>query len=214
MGRAKIPRKSTNIDMTAMCDVAFLLLSFFILATKTKPPEAVQVVTPTSVSNKVAKEDAVIVTLNKDGKVFLMLSDPKTKNDIIDNFNSTMNLQLSPSELAKLKKSDFIGLPSNKLKAAMNMDGITAEQMDGIPTGDSTHNEMTNWMRSIKSVYAEKQAKLELLVKGDQVAKYPVFRNLLDAFLAVDQTKFKLITGSEAVPVGSELYKTGGKTTE
>ena len=38
MGRAKIPRKSTNIDMTAMCDVAFLLLSFFILATKTKPP--------------------------------------------------------------------------------------------------------------------------------------------------------------------------------
>ena len=40
MGRAKLPRKSTNIDMTAMCDVAFLLLSFFILATKFKPPEA------------------------------------------------------------------------------------------------------------------------------------------------------------------------------
>ncbi len=40
MGRAKIPRKSTTIDMTAMCDVAFLLLSFFILATKFKPPEA------------------------------------------------------------------------------------------------------------------------------------------------------------------------------
>ena len=37
MARAKIPRKSTNIDMTAMCDVAFLLLSFFILATKFKP---------------------------------------------------------------------------------------------------------------------------------------------------------------------------------
>ncbi|MFM7710399.1 MAG: biopolymer transporter ExbD, partial [Ferruginibacter sp.] len=34
MPKIKIPRKSTNIDMTAMCDVAFLLLSFFILATK------------------------------------------------------------------------------------------------------------------------------------------------------------------------------------
>ena len=43
MGRAKLPRKSTNIDMTAMCDVAFLLLSFFIMATKQKPPEAVAV---------------------------------------------------------------------------------------------------------------------------------------------------------------------------
>jgi biopolymer transport protein ExbD len=54
MPRAKIPRKSTNIDMTAMCDVAFLLLSFFILATKFKPPEALTVVTPSSVSSKIA----------------------------------------------------------------------------------------------------------------------------------------------------------------
>ena len=214
MGRAKIPRKSTNIDMTAMCDVAFLLLSFFILATKTKPPEAVTVNTPLSVSQKVPKEDAVIVTLNKEGKVFLMLSDRKTKNDIIDNFNTTMNLQLSPAELAKLKKSEFIGLPSNKLKSAMNMEGLTADQMEGIPTGDSAHNEMVNWMRSIKTVYGEQQGKMELLVKGDQLAKYPVFRNLLDAFLAVDQTKFKLITGSQTVPVGSELYIHGGKPAE
>ena len=73
MGRAKIPRKSTNIDMTAMCDVAFLLLSFFILATKTKPPEAVAVVPPNSVSTKVAKEEAILVTLTKEGKVFLLL---------------------------------------------------------------------------------------------------------------------------------------------
>ena len=38
--KVKIPRKSTNVDMTAMCDVAFLLLTFFILATKQKPPES------------------------------------------------------------------------------------------------------------------------------------------------------------------------------
>ncbi len=72
MGRAKLPRKSTNIDMTAMCDVAFLLLSFFILATKFKPPEALSVVTPSSVSTKIAPEkDVVMVTIDKDGKVYL-----------------------------------------------------------------------------------------------------------------------------------------------
>ena len=37
MARAKIKRGSTTVDMTAMCDVAFLLLTFFILATKFKP---------------------------------------------------------------------------------------------------------------------------------------------------------------------------------
>ena len=49
MGRAKIKRGSTNIDMTAMCDVAFLLLSFFILTTKFKPEEAIEVMPPSSV---------------------------------------------------------------------------------------------------------------------------------------------------------------------
>ncbi len=37
MARAKIKRGSTSIDMTPMCDVAFLLLTFFILAAKFKP---------------------------------------------------------------------------------------------------------------------------------------------------------------------------------
>ena len=70
MSRPKIPRKSTSIDMTAMCDVAFLLLSFFILTTKFKPSEAVPVSTPNSVAAKVAPEkDVVLITLNQDGKV-------------------------------------------------------------------------------------------------------------------------------------------------
>ncbi len=80
MGRAKLPRKSTNIDMTAMCDVAFLLLSFFILATKFKPPEALSVITPSSVSTKTAPEkDVVLVTIDKDGKVYLSVSDANVR---------------------------------------------------------------------------------------------------------------------------------------
>ena len=72
MARPKLPRKSTAVDMTAMCDVAFLLLSFFILTTKFKPSETVAVITPSSVSSKVAPEkDVTLVTFTKDGKVFL-----------------------------------------------------------------------------------------------------------------------------------------------
>ena len=71
MGRAKIKRGSTNVDMTAMCDVAFLLLSFFILTTKFKPAEAVEVTPPSSVSSKTATEkDAFKVSIDKDGQGF------------------------------------------------------------------------------------------------------------------------------------------------
>ncbi|RPI68323.1 MAG: biopolymer transporter ExbD, partial [Ignavibacteriales bacterium] len=41
MPKVKVPRKSTLIDMTAMCDVAFLLLTFFMLTTQFKSDESV-----------------------------------------------------------------------------------------------------------------------------------------------------------------------------
>ncbi|MEI9958103.1 MAG: biopolymer transporter ExbD [Ferruginibacter sp.] len=206
MGRAKIPRKSTNIDMTAMCDVAFLLLSFFILATKTKPPEAVAVVTPTSVSTKVVKDEAIVVTLAKDGKVFLMLNDRKHKDAIIDDINTTKALGLSPDELKKLKKEDFIGMPFNKLKSYLDLGtAIPASKMDGIPT-DSTNNELAAWIQSVSNAFkGENMDNLNLLVKGDNAAKYPAFKDIKTAFKKADIYKFKIVTNPEGIPADSEL---------
>jgi biopolymer transport protein ExbD len=208
MGRAKIPRKSTNIDMTAMCDVAFLLLSFFILATKTKPPEAVSVVTPTSVSTKVVSDEAIIVTLAKDGKVFLMLSDRKHKDAIIDDINKTKALGLTAAEIAKLKKQDFIGMPFNKLKSFLQLsESITPAKMDGIPS-DSTNNELADWIKSVSNAYAgESIDNLNLLVKGDNLAKYPAFKNVKNAFKKSEIFKFKIVTNPEGIPADSELGK-------
>src|SRR5882724_9375645 len=101
MPRAKIPRKSTSIDMTAMCDVAFLLLSFFILATKFKPPEALTVVTPSSVSSKVAPDkNVMLVTMDHEGKVYFSVSDGNIseKKDIIETINTSKNLGLTDAE--------------------------------------------------------------------------------------------------------------------
>ena len=48
MGKAKVKRASTSIDMTAMCDVSFLLLTFFVLTATARQPEALTVDTPAS----------------------------------------------------------------------------------------------------------------------------------------------------------------------
>ena len=215
MPKVKIPRKSTNVDMTAMCDVAFLLLTFFILETKQKPPEVLSVKTPTSVSSKAAPEKSILITLTKEGKVFLMLGDETKKDAIIDDFNTTRALGLTPGELKKLKKTEFIGLPVNKLKSALNStQEIPPTLMDGIPT-DSTNNELAFWIRSVTNAYkGEDQRKLQemILVKGDGEALYPIFKNVKEALKANEIFKFRIVTEGEAVPLGSELYKTG--TTE
>ena len=212
MPKVKIPRKSTNVDMTAMCDVAFLLLTFFILATKQKPPEVLSVKTPTSVSSTAAPEKSILITLTKDGKVFLMLGDDTKKAQIIEDFNTTRGLQLNSNELAKLKKWEFIGLPANKLKSALNLaQEIPASQQEGIPT-DTTNNELSYWMRSVTNAYAggdQRDLEKMLLVKGDGEALYPIFKNVKNAFKANDLFKFRIVTEGENVPLGSELYKTG-----
>ena len=212
MPKVKIPRKSTNVDMTAMCDVAFLLLTFFILATKQKPPEVLAVSPPSSVSSTAAPDKSILITMTKEGKVFLMLGDETKKADIIDDFNKTRGLQLTATELAKLKKMEFIGLPVSKLKSALNLtQEIPATLMDGIPT-DSTNNELSYWLKSVTNVYAGTDQKIlqkMLLVKGDGETLYPVFKNIKEAFRANELFKFGIVTEGEQVQAGTELYKTG-----
>ena len=212
MPKVKIPRKSTIVDMTAMCDVAFLLLTFFILATKQKSPEVLSVKTPTSVSSKAAPDKSILITLTKEGKVFLMLGDETKKAAIIDDFNTTRGLQLTGAQLAKLKKAEYIGLPVNQLKSALDApQEIPASLMAGIPT-DSTNNELSFWMRSVTNAYkGEDQRLLQdmILVKGDGDALYPIFKSVKEALKANEIFKFRIVTEGEQVPAGSELYKTG-----
>lgn len=213
MPKVKLPRKSTAVDMTAMCDVAFLLLSFFILATKTKPPEAVAVMTPSSVSTRIAKEEAILVTLTKEGKVYLMLGDKSKKNAILDDINTFKALGLSPAELNKLRKMEFIGMPFNKIKSMLQLaEPMEPRKMEGIPIGDSATNELTDWIGSVVRSYSgESMDNLNLLVKGDNAAKYPAFKFIKEAFKRNDIFKFKIVTNPEGVPSDSELAQTAEK---
>jgi len=212
MPKVKIPRKSTNVDMTAMCDVAFLLLTFFILATKQKPPEVLAVTPPASVSSTAAPDKSILITMTAEGKVFLTLGDETKKDAVIDDFNKTKGLQLTGAELAKLKKSEFIGMPANQIKSALSSKvEISPTQMAGIPI-DSTNNELADWIRSVTNAYAggnQKDLEKMLLVKGDNSAVYPVFKQVKQAFKKNQIFKFRIVTNSEDIPVGSELYKKG-----
>jgi biopolymer transport protein ExbD len=60
--------------MTPLVDVAFLLLTFFMLTTTFKPEEAVTIVLPGSHSpNKLPESDVMTVSIAKDGRIFLGL---------------------------------------------------------------------------------------------------------------------------------------------
>jgi biopolymer transport protein ExbD len=211
MPKVKVPRKSTSIDMTAMCDVAFLLLSFFILTTKFKPSEALSVVTPNSVSSKVAPEnDVVLVTIDKEGKVYISVSDKNTaqKEEIIKSISTSRGLNLTAAQINAFKRtSSYVGVPFSKLPSFLNtrVEDLGKLKLEGIPVTDTLNNELIEWLRAAKAAFEGK--KMELLVKGDNASKYPSFKGVIAACKKNDLMKFKMVTNPEAVPVGSEKYK-------
>ena len=204
MSRPKLPRKSTSIDMTAMCDVAFLLLSFFILTTKFKPSEAITVVTPSSVASKVAPDkDIVLITIDKNGKVFLSIDDEVKKQYIAGALNSEKNLNI---DVAAFKKATFFGTSFSQIPSFLTIPEADRKGnlLPGIPCKDSTQNELVDWLKIVNDAYQGQ--KMNLLLKGDNLAKYPSFKNVIYAFKKNNVLKFQMVTNPETVPVGSDLY--------
>ncbi|MBP3535665.1 MAG: biopolymer transporter ExbD, partial [Muribaculaceae bacterium] len=72
MGKPKIKRKSTLIDMTAMSDVTVLLLTFFMLTSTFLAKEPATVITPSSVSE---------VKVPLSNLVTILVSGAETKSD-------------------------------------------------------------------------------------------------------------------------------------
>jgi len=99
MPKVKVPRKSTMVDMTAMTDVAFLLLTFFMLATKFKPDEPIIVDTPSSVSEIVLPEqDVMIISVDANGRVFFGIDGQYNREGLISKMAALKGVAFSEEE--------------------------------------------------------------------------------------------------------------------
>jgi biopolymer transport protein ExbD len=212
MPRVKVPRKSTNVDMTAMCDVAFLLLAFFILCAHFKPAEALAVQTPSSVASRIAPDQNIVqITIDSAGKVYLSVSDKNApeKQTMIDEINTTKALNLTDGEKNNFVKQPaaYIGVPFTQLKSYLDRtpDQLKGVVLPGIPVKDSTDNDLITWMHAAATAF--EGSKMNILVKGDNASLYPSFQGVIIAFKKNDQMKFQLVTDPVAAPHGSELEK-------
>jgi biopolymer transport protein ExbD len=213
MPSVKIKKHAPDNDMTPFVDIAFLILSFFIMATKFKPEEPVEVTTPNSVSSiALPEKDAFMVSIDKDGRVFVSMDNPQSRQLMIQSMNQTRGLGLGPAEIKNFVNASSVGVPFSQLKSLLSLDPEDENSMPllkqqvGIPCADSTGGELTIWVREALTAYSGK--KLNLLIKSDNNTKYPVFKHVLDAFKLNEQNKFLLVTSPEDAPAGTALFVT------
>jgi biopolymer transport protein ExbD len=104
MPKFKPRRQGVRIDMTPLVDVAFLLLTFFMLTTQFKPDEAVTVELPSSHSEiKLPESDVMMVSLGRDGRIFLSLDSQLLRRRLFGKENELKaGIEVPKEKLAEL----------------------------------------------------------------------------------------------------------------
>ena len=116
MSKAKVKRSSTAIDMTAMCDVSFLLLTFFILTATARQPDPLDITTPSSsVQFKMPDRDISIVSIGK-GVVFLEIIGQDVKKATLQRMGAAYGQTFTPQEMDRFAVIGAFGVPMGNMK--------------------------------------------------------------------------------------------------
>lgn len=195
MAAVKPKRHSPTMDMTAMCDVAFLLLTFFIMTSSFRSQEAVSINTPSSVSKLKVEETGIgTVSITPEGKYFFGVSDPIEKRKFLTSLNTNLKMNLSDEEKKAFLEVAEIGVGKDRIKSYLSLSKSDRERaaLPGIPL-DSTNAELIDWVRA----YAEANPQGQLAIRGDVKTQYPAVKILFDELAKVKFYKFRLITKGE-----------------
>lgn len=198
MPKVKVPRKSTTVDMTAMCDVAFLLLTFFMLTSNFVAKEPIVVAVPSSISEiKIPERDIATVLIDKEGKVFFGLDTQQDRKEVLENVGKAYDISFTEKELTEFGKISMSGVPIQQIKAFL---ALKPEQRDskeaaiGIPA-DSLNNQFKVWMKTARQV----NRNLRLAIKSDSQTPYKVIKDVMGTLQDIDENRYNLITSLEQV---------------
>ncbi|WNJ16701.1 biopolymer transporter ExbD [Pontibacter sp. G13] len=206
---AKKPKRGAPaIDMTAMVDVAFLLLTFFILTTTSFREEAkVEVDMPSSISKtEIPATKLCTISISNEGKVFVGYSDIATREAVLKRFAAEKFEEGSGDGFTEEGARYFstlqdFGVPHEKFKAWLNgetefslgdfpHDGISPEVTDSTAM---TGNDLKDWIRWGRMA----DQRMRFAIKGDMEADYPVVENVISSLQDWDVNQFSLITTME-----------------
>jgi biopolymer transport protein ExbD len=200
MPRIKVPRKSTAIDMTAMCDVAFLLLTFFILTATARQPEPLPVDTPAStVKIKLPDTDIATLTVGQ-GKVFFGIPGQDIRRNLLEKMGEAYGIQFSEEEKKRFSVMESFGVPIGNLKQIIAMQGEERNKeglQPGIPV-DSVGvrpSELHQWVYQARLATKELHNQdMRVSIKGDANEKIPEIQKVIDMLQSQNVNKFSLIT--------------------
>jgi len=214
MPKIKMPRVSPSLDMTPMVDLAFLLVTFFILTASFRSPEPVQVITPSSTSDKLMPENSVLITISDSGKVFYNVSGADVRVKVLQRMATKYKMKFTEKEAEEFSGMASFGVSMQNLAKFINTEPGKREKFKstGIPM-DSVNNQLRDWiqygwiegMTKYKELKEEAEAAgravkaepLRFAIKADGEANYIVVKEVIKTFTDLKIYRFNLLTNFE-----------------
>jgi len=206
MPKLKMPKSSPSLDMTPMVDLAFLLVTFFMLTAQFRPEEAVAVDTPTSMSESpIPMTNMMTIVVDSAGRVFWDFTDKGVRIAVLEELGKRVNYTPTQEEKIKFANVGPVGVPIERLQEmlALETGGERKEyvnQFRGIPT-DSLNNQLRDWIATTRNIfYNDAQQNPIIALKADGNTNYMKVAEVIRIFQSpgIQISKFKMITDLES----------------
>lgn len=219
MGKVKVKKQDTFIDMTAMSDVTVLLLTFFMLTSTFMQKEPIMVNTPASVSEvKVPESNSVTILVDPTGNIFLAMDNAEELQRTAELVASQYNVTFTPAQKNAIRKLSSFGVPIRDLPAYLDktveqQDAYVQEQLKipnnpriGIPNGGDEvasadpaaartidpKNEFKVWIDS--ATKGKQFGEVKLAIKADKATDYKVIRKVINDLRDLRKNEYLLVT--------------------
>lgn len=214
MPKVSLKKPSPSLDMTPMVDLAFLLVTFFMLTASFREAEPVVIDPPGSHSDKLLPENYILVSIDASGRPFFGISNAQAKAKTLERMLQKYNVQLTEKQKKEFMKLSVFGVDIKELPRYLDMTDAERQKYKtaGIPN-DSLNPQLKEWIlyaaQEANAVYLEakeaakrkrqdfKMEKPRYAIKADQKTKYISVKKVIDTFTDIKIYRFNLITSYE-----------------
>ena len=181
--------------MNPMVDMAFLLVSFFMLTTTFKVEEAVQVSRPSSFSEtKLPESDIVTITIADDGRIFFNLDGKFHRYDLLDRMGQYYEQAFSEEAKEAFSLMTSFGMEIEQMESFLEMDPDERKRVEqsGIPV-DSLNNQLKHWVVFSRVV----NPRVRVAINADRKTEYAKVEKVVNTLLDNNIFRFSLVTELE-----------------